>query len=352
MKIKLRKGMVVFCGYCLIAAYGVAWGAAPKGAKAIFDSGEGTSIGMSVGQRARAPALAPEPSRERFVGISYQLMVLSDDGQMRAVSKNRIFRSGERVKILARTNRPGYLTILNIGTSGRTHVLYNEYVDAYKFTEIPPTGNLRFVGEPGTEKILVMLSNDPNPMGAPAGGPAGGSQTVAAPAPDPGQMQPSGQYPPPPPPSMAGQYPAAQPMADPYPPPPPVAEQYPFPVAPGQYPPSPPMADPNLSAPPLAGQFPFPIAPGQYPPGPPDPGQTMVSSLQGAKSVSGAKDIVVDGMESSYSVVSPRNNWRPVKDGMKDLVLESSGGTNYGVVPAAAVADGGILTLEINLKHR
>ena len=113
------------------------------------------------------------------------------------------------------------------------------------------------------------------------------------------------------------------------------------------------MADPTPPAPPVASQYPFPLMPGQLPP-PPDPNamQSMVSFLDAARAVRGAKDIVVDSMESSFAVVSPRNNWKPVNDGMKDLVLESAGGTNYGVVPVAAMADGGILTLEINLKHR
>lgn len=36
---------------------------------------------------------------------------------------------------------------------------------------------------------------------------------------------------------------------------------------------------------------------------------------------------------------------------MKDIMLESSGGYNYGVVPVTAISNGGILTLEIKLKH-
>jgi hypothetical protein len=79
----------------------------------------------------------------------------------------------------------------------------------------------------------------------------------------------------------------------------------------------------------------------------------MIASIEGSKSIKGSKDIVVeDSMQNTYTVVSPKNGWKPVKGGMKDIVLESSSGSNYGVIPASAIADGGILTLEIKLRHR
>jgi hypothetical protein len=79
----------------------------------------------------------------------------------------------------------------------------------------------------------------------------------------------------------------------------------------------------------------------------------LVASIEGAKRVKGAKDIVVDdGMKTSYTVISPKNNWKPAKSGMKDIVLENQGGVNYGAIPISAVSDGGILTLEIKLTHQ
>jgi hypothetical protein len=63
--------------------------------------------------------------------------------------------------------------------------------------------------------------------------------------------------------------------------------------------------------------------------------------------------MVEDDMKSSYAVVSPRQGFKAVSGGAKDLVMESSpDGMNYGVVPVAAMAGGGILTLEIKLSHR
>jgi hypothetical protein len=286
--------------------------AAPTGAKAIFDSGEGGTIGMSAGAaRPAAPVVAAAPvaaaTPARYVGISYQILSIADDGQMRPVSKNRIFRSGERVKILARTNRSGYLTVANIGSSGRMHVLFNDYVEGHRPTEIPPNTNLRFDGNPGTEQILIMLSNEPSPFAAPGAGRAV-NQAAAAPPPAPS-----------------------------YTPPPPSGSQW--------VPPAP-MADAGTSS----------VAVPSYPLPPEQAGATMMASLGGAKSLKakGAKDLMVeDSMQSSYAVVSPRQGFKAVSGGAKDLIMESSpDGMNYGLVPAAAIAGGGILTLEIKLTHR
>ncbi|HWR90426.1 MAG TPA: DUF4384 domain-containing protein [Dissulfurispiraceae bacterium] len=274
-----KLSFVVF--FLIIAVFvvtgaGIGVAKEPKGAKAIFDSGEGPSVGATVSQTPKATRPAEPVQREKYVGISYQLVLLSDDGQFKMVPKSRVFKSGERVKMLVRTNRPGYMTIMNIGPTGNTNVLYNEYIEAYTLQEVPKNTNFRFVGAPGTEKVLIMLSNEPNPI----------------------VQQP--------------------------------------PVSAG----SPPSAPPPSA----------PTATSDYYSTPPPSTQSMVASIDGAK---GSKDIVAeDKMQNSFTVISPKNNWKPAKSGMKDIVLEQSAGVNYGVVPVAAMADGGILTLEIKLKHK
>ncbi|NWF98603.1 MAG: DUF4384 domain-containing protein [Nitrospirae bacterium] len=280
----LRKSFInllaaLFLSTLLIA--GIAGAKEIKGAKAIFDSGEGPSVGMSVGHAKTKTSSAITEPKEKYTGISYQLLLLSDDGQFKVVPKTRAFKSGERIKMLIRTNRPGYMTIYNIGSSGRTNLLFNDYVEAFTLHEIPKNTNFLFTGTPGTETILVMLSDQQYPAG---------NQTTTASTP-PSNTPPS--YTPPSSTSTAS----------------------------------------NTELPP-----------------PP----SIVASLEGAKSLrnKGAKDIVVeDSMQNTYAVISPKNGWKPVQGGMKDIVLESSAGSNYGVIPASTIADGGILTLQIKLKH-
>lgn len=225
----------------------------PTGAKALFHSGEGASFRTSGSGAAEVVKKPTAPKEEKYVGISYQLVKLYPDGQFKAVPKSHVFANGDRVKFLVRTNRPGYLTILNVGTSGNTNVIYSNYVQAFAITEIPPAGNLQFVGPPGSEKIIMMLSNGPNPLGTP---PAGQGQTYAA---------------------------------------------------------------------------------------------AVYRSLEGSKDL-----VLEDNLQTKYAIISPQNNYRPIKQGIKDLILESDAatGSHYGVVPLSTLQGGGILTLETTLRHR
>jgi hypothetical protein len=301
---KIFLVIVVFFLVCLLGGNVFAQGM-PKGAKALFDSGEGTTVKMSSGPRS-IPAITQAAVSSKYVGISYKLVLLRDDGRFSIVPKSRVFMSGERLKLLVRTNKPGYLTILNIGTSGNTNVLFNDYVEGMSMHEIPKAGNFRFTGDPGSEKLLIMLSGNPNPLGSPQ------TTTVAA---APGAM--------PPPQSSASNFPP--------PPPPPGADS-------SLPPPPPPGADSSLPPPGASADA------GALPPPPP---VVMASSL------SGSKDIVLDdNQKTTYAVISPKNGWKPEPKGKKDIVLESSGGENYGVIPASYIDDGKILTLEIKLRHR
>jgi hypothetical protein len=282
----LSPGLValVLCSFCL-AFLPFSVHAGPSGAKAIFDSGEGSTVKMSAGRpTATAPtAVAQAPRPEKYVGISYKLALQKPNGDFTVVPKSHTFVTGDRVRLLVRTNNPGYLTILNVGSSGNTNVLFNDYVEGRTVYEIPRGTNFKFVGAPGEEKVLIMLSANPNPFGNPSGG-----TTMA-----------QGPAVPPPPPSSGGALP----------PPPPGA----FSDA-GALPPPPPM---------------------------------MLASMEGSKDI-----VVEDDMKTGYAVISPKNGYKPHAKGTKDIVLESAGGENYGVVPVAVMQDGGILTLDVKLKHR
>lgn len=256
----------------LILFFPLACAKAPQGAKAIFATGEGPNVQMSATEKqepsaetsvtATAPVPAEKtavakkpvvtatpaaakkavvatkpsiPPKEKYVGISYKIILLDESGQFDVVSKSHVFKTGDRIRMLVMTNQPGHLSIHNIGSSGATHVLFKDYVEASNLLNIPRDTNLRFVGDPGTEKVLIMLSNTPET----------------------------------------------------------------------------------------------------------DSPTAVMASL------SGSKDIVLeDRLETKYAVISQKQ----VK-GSKDIILESSEGVNYGVTPASNLEEGGILTLEIMLKH-
>jgi hypothetical protein len=191
--------MILFVGVVLMTLTPMAVYGAPSGAKAIFDSGEGSTVKMSSGRPAPSPtAVAQAPAPEKYVGISYKLALLKPNGDFTVVPKSHIFKTGDRVRLLVRTNNPGYLTILNVGSSGNTNVLFNDYVEGRTIYEIPRGTNFRFVGAPGAEKVLIMLSANPNPFGAPSGGTMAQAPAPSAPLPPPSSSSASTLPPPPP----------------------------------------------------------------------------------------------------------------------------------------------------------
>ena len=264
----------------------------PRGAKTIFDSGEGPPVRTSSGNPAQSV-----PATERYTGIAYKIVLLKPNGNISVIPRARTFKSGERIKLLVRTNEAGYLTVMNIGSDGNTTVLFDDYVEAKQLYEIPKSTALKFAGAPGTEKIMIMLSGGPNPI-------AGGQSASVSDGP----------------------------VSDPPPPQAPsVAAGSISPVPPGMRPSPPgPAADTGSSLPP--------------------PPPTMIAS-----SMQGSKDIVLeDQNKTGYAVILPKSGWKPSAKETKGIVLENDArdGSNYGVLPASAIDEGGILTLDLKLTHR
>jgi len=55
---------------------------------------------------------------------SFWIELTGRDGSKQRVTTDRVFRSGERIKLFFTANRAGYLYLLNIGSSGRSRMLY------------------------------------------------------------------------------------------------------------------------------------------------------------------------------------------------------------------------------------
>ncbi len=73
---------------CLLFLFSLSY-SQPKGAKAIFDSGEGPAVVSSVSKKSTSSE--PAVAKEKYVGIAYQLMLLSSDGSFKPVSKGEHF---------------------------------------------------------------------------------------------------------------------------------------------------------------------------------------------------------------------------------------------------------------------
>jgi hypothetical protein len=82
----------------------------------------------------------------------------------------RIYAVGQQLKIFVRPNRTSYITVLNVGTSGRVAVIFPNFhqrdmqVRAGHTVSIPAGGadwKIDIAGPPGIEVIKVIASKEP-----------------------------------------------------------------------------------------------------------------------------------------------------------------------------------------------
>lgn len=161
------------------------------GAKAIFHTGDGPTVvtGSTVAKSDTGNQTANKPAAsqtEKYMGISYWIELLDANGNLTRVPSTKVFSSGDRIKLNIESNQNGYLYVLNIGSSGNSHVIFpNPGVNSNQITAglpyaVPFKTYMRFDNNPGEELLLVMLS--PRPLGnfapsLPAYGPLDNQQT-------------------------------------------------------------------------------------------------------------------------------------------------------------------------------
>jgi hypothetical protein len=140
-----------------------------EGAKSIFYSSSGATVQTQPAPTKRAPGAA-KASSDQYIGLTYWIELVSRDGQRRRVTTDHAFRSGDRFKLHLQSNRAGYLTVVNVGSTGRTTMLFppsssspaSNAIRARETYAVPPDEFIRFDDNPGEETLLVMLS--PRPM--------------------------------------------------------------------------------------------------------------------------------------------------------------------------------------------
>ena len=153
------------------------WGAIVAAAGSIAlslpASGAGTGRNLTVEQHAvynvQAPVTAVATQGERLSVTAW------------LDRANGTYALGEQVRLFVRANKDSYLTVLNVGASGKTTMLFpNAHqpqmrVGANQVVEIPPPGSgasIRVSGPTGQELIKVIASTQPTsfvPGGTPAG---------------------------------------------------------------------------------------------------------------------------------------------------------------------------------------
>jgi hypothetical protein len=124
---------------------------------------EGAAI-VAATQRKTAPA----PSAGPPLGLRYSILKLTGN-HMVEVAPDSAFRAGDRIQITVEPNTSGYLYIISQGSSGTWKPLFpsaevedgNNRVEGYRSYILPPRSRIVFDEQPGTEKLFIVLSREP-----------------------------------------------------------------------------------------------------------------------------------------------------------------------------------------------
>ena len=109
----------------------------------------------------RSSSVSPTPIGLPGTKITIEL---NRNGKLSFVKPNYQFRSGDKIRLRMKTNFEGYVTVLNLGSSGNVNLLYPvagkpHYVTPTNDYQIPQgNGWVVFDDQPGIEIISVIMS--------------------------------------------------------------------------------------------------------------------------------------------------------------------------------------------------
>ena len=104
------------------------------------------------------------------IGIRYALLLRDSDGHYNEVSPTAVFHNGDHLRLSVMANQPGYLYVIQQGSSGSWSSIYpgkhasdngepTNRLEAGNVYQIPDgKGAFRFDQNPGQEKLFLVLS--------------------------------------------------------------------------------------------------------------------------------------------------------------------------------------------------
>jgi len=117
-----------------------------------------------------APATAPMPaSGAPPLGLRYTVLKLASDNNWTEVPADTVFHSGDRIRFAIEGNAPGYLYIINQGSSGTWKPMFpsaevedgNNRIEGWHPYTMPPKSRLAFDTTAGTENLFIVYSREP-----------------------------------------------------------------------------------------------------------------------------------------------------------------------------------------------
>jgi hypothetical protein len=117
-----------------------------------------------------APTTAPMPaSGAPPLGLRYTVLKLAADNTPTEVPNDTVFHAGDRIRFSVEANAPGYLYIVNQGSSGNWKPMFpsaeiedgNNRIEGWHPYTMPPGSRLTFDSTVGTENLFIVLSLQP-----------------------------------------------------------------------------------------------------------------------------------------------------------------------------------------------
>jgi Domain of unknown function (DUF4384) len=129
---------------------------APRGPKLIASKGYGVEPHIV---KFSNPAQKP-------LGIRYALLKVTETGELSEVLPETVFHSGDKVKISLMANQPGYIHIIQQGSSGSWRPLFpaqgdppeSNRVEAGRIYQVPAGKSFQFNEQTGSERLFILLS--------------------------------------------------------------------------------------------------------------------------------------------------------------------------------------------------
>ena len=111
---------------------------------------------------------APKPENGTPLGLKYTILRKSGD-DMVEVPPDTVFHAGDRVQLSVQTNGPGYLYIVNRGTSGTWRPMFpspevadgDNHVDGWNAKVLPAGARMVLDNQTGTEDLFIVFSRTP-----------------------------------------------------------------------------------------------------------------------------------------------------------------------------------------------
>jgi len=114
-------------------------------------------------------ATAPAPTGGKpALGLKYSIRRCREDAD---IAPDAVFHAGDRIQFRVETNGPGYLYIVNQGSSGTWKAMFpsaevengDNHVDGWSGHAMPPGSCIGFDERTGVEKVFIVFSREPEP---------------------------------------------------------------------------------------------------------------------------------------------------------------------------------------------